>query len=426
MKKTRFLIVLSTILMASGLSGCFFHPSPPTPEEQAQEIDRLISKGGYIPKHNHTFESFNETWQHEGKSIEVSLLVPNEPGHYPLIIYLPGLGEHARCGGQRWREGWVKAGFAVFSVQPHDIGEALKEIDDEEASRNKEKSSGLFGKDKDEKQRNSKAAMKAELNYLGYEFFSQDALAKHAEDVLWAYKQFVQRAKAGISPFASADVTKVMITGYDIGAETVAGLIGERFDAPLPADQTFKPLGAILLSPSVNIAEGHLTSRFKDIYVPLLTVTGSEDEDPYGISSSPRVRTAIWEYVPPGDKYLLLLKNGRHDLLAGSILSRSPVEDFEKQGESEGDWEDSTPFFSNSFGGGRKGGRSGSGFRRAPGGFERRSGQIGDREYKQIAAVLSISISFLEASTGTDRFAHAWLKEMANLWLGDVGAFKAK
>jgi hypothetical protein len=38
----------------------------------------------------------------------------------------------------------------------------------------------------------------------------------------------------------------------------------------------------------------------------LLIVTGSEDDDSYGISS-PYVRTAIWEYAPPGNNFLLQL-----------------------------------------------------------------------------------------------------------------------
>ena len=96
-------------------------------------------------------------------------------------------------------------------------------------------------------------------------------------------------------------------------------MIGEKFGTDLPQAQDFNPVAAILLSPSVDMARGSLTTRDKNISIPLLVVTGSEDDDPYGISS-PYVRTAIWEYAPPDNKYLLLLNKGGHQLLAGSNL----------------------------------------------------------------------------------------------------------
>jgi hypothetical protein len=69
-------------------------------------------------------------------------------------------------------------------------------------------------------------------------------------------------------------------------------------------------MAAILLSPSVDMAQGNLTNRYKNISIPLLVVTSTEDDDPYGISS-PFVRTTIWKYSPLGNKYLLQLKKPR-------------------------------------------------------------------------------------------------------------------
>jgi len=120
--------------------------------------------------------------------------------------------------------------------------------------------------------------------------------------------------------FAAADSSRMVIAGYDIGAQTTAAMIGEKFATDLPQAPDFKPLAAILLSPSVDMALGELTTRYKDISIPLLVVAGTEDDDPYAITT-PYVRTAIWEYAPPGNKYLLLLNKGGHQLLAGSNLS---------------------------------------------------------------------------------------------------------
>ena len=85
----------------------------------------------------------------------------------------------------------------------------------------------------------------------------------------------------------------MVIAGYDIGAQTTAAMIGEKFDTHLPQAPDFKPLAAILLSPSVNMALGELTTGYKNISIPLLVVAGTEDDDPYAITT-PCVRTAIF------------------------------------------------------------------------------------------------------------------------------------
>lgn len=47
----------------------------------------------------------------------MALTVPAKPGRYPLVIYLPGLGEGATAG-EVWRTAWTRAGYAVLSLQP--------------------------------------------------------------------------------------------------------------------------------------------------------------------------------------------------------------------------------------------------------------------------------------------------------------------
>jgi len=188
--------------------------------------------------------------------------------------------------------------------------------------------------------------------------------------------------------------------------------------ADLPQAPDFKPLAAILLSPSVDMALGDVTTRYQNISIPLLVVTGTEDDDPYAITT-PYVRTAIWEYAPSGNKYLLLLKKGGHQLLAGSNLSHrqepSPSqEDNEKTGRG-----DDMPRFANSYRGGG-GGRSGGSAGGSPGGMGR-SGHGGrhddEQDFKHIAAVFSISTAFLDSVSKSDKAAQLWMAEDANQWL---------
>ena len=407
---------LAAIACVGFLTGCFLHPSPPTPEEQAEKVGEFIAKGGYSPKRRYEIDSIHEVWRHDGQALDISMLAPKTSGRYPLIIYLPGLGEHAD-GGQLWRETWAKAGYTVFSVQPLEISEALNELapmpgDDKQSG----DEDSWFSKSKD-KDGSLQAVRNSDLRYLGHEYFSQETLKKRMNHVFWAYAQLQQRTKAGQGLFAAADLSRMVIAGYDIGAQTTAAMIGEKFDTDLPQTSDFKPLAAILLSPSVDMALGDVTTRYKNISIPLLVVTGTEDDDPYAITT-PYVRTAIWEYAPSGNKYLLLLKKGGHQLLSGSNLSHrqepSPSqEDNEKTGHG-----DDMPRFANSYRGG--GGRSRGSAGGSPGGMgrSRHGGRHDDeQDFKHIAAVFSVSTAFLDSVSKSDKAAQLWMTEEANQWL---------
>ncbi|MFZ2405958.1 MAG: hypothetical protein WAW41_12525 [Methylobacter sp.] len=407
------------------LSGCFFHLSPPTPEEQTEKVEQFISEGGYSPAHSYALESISETWRHDGQAVEISMLAPTTPGTYPLIIYLPGLGEHAD-GGRLWKETWAKAGYTVFSMQPIEIGEALKELGPMPEPSDAAGPFGMpgppdehdpLGDNKPEPPK--KAVRNSELHYLGHQYFSQDALKKRISHLLWAHAQLKLRAKAGKRLFATADLSRLIIAGYDIGAQTTAAMIGEKFGSDLPQSQDFSPLAAILFSPSVDMALGSVATRYKNISVPLLVVTGSEDEDPYGISS-PYVRTAIWEYAPLGNKYLLLLNKGGHQLLAGSNLSHPPEPNPSMEFGPGGDM----PRFGGSFQGGRgpAGGPPPGGMRMPPHGGR----QDSEQDAKHIAAVFSISNAFLDNIGKTDKLAQSWLSGKANQWLKKSSNLKIK
>lgn len=263
MNKSKYSSYLSAVLACSIiLSACSFNSSPPTAEEQAEKADRFIVKGGYTAAQNFAIDSVNEVWRRDGRAIEISILAPSAPGTYPLILYLPGLGEHAE-NGRLWRETWAKAGYAVFSLQAKELAEALKDAgpmtpppdDDNDKP-------GLFSRSK---QKPSNTLRDSELYYLGHQHFAQSAQQQHIDDLLWAYAQLKQRAKTGNGLFATADVSRVIVAGYDLGAQTASILIGEKSDADLSKAKDFKPLAAMLFSPSMDMALGNVASRYKNM-----------------------------------------------------------------------------------------------------------------------------------------------------------------
>ncbi|MCK9397069.1 MAG: hypothetical protein M0Q44_15935 [Methylobacter sp.] len=417
---------LAAIACTAFLTGCFFRPSPPTPEEQSEKIEQFISKGGYASKRTYTIDSVRETWRHDGQTIEVSMLAPTAKGRYPLIVYLPGLGEPAD-GGRLWRETWAKAGYAVFSIQPVEIGVALKELAPMHGKPGDNEEPGMPDEDRS---RPSKAAINSELHYLGHEYFSQASLKKRIDHLLWAYSELKPRAKADQGLFAAADISRLIVAGYDIGAQTAAAMIGEKFDGVLPQPQDFKPLAAILFSPSVDMALGSVATRYQAISIPLLVVTGSEDDDPYGISS-PYVRTAIWEYAPRGNKYLLLLNKGSHQLLAGSPLSHQQEPGATQEPDEKPGPDDAMPRFGSHFQGGADGMGGGGRAGGPPGGMGRGRPPHGgmqdsERDARHIAAVFSISGAFLDSISKSDTLAQSWLSQKANQWLKKPSNLKIK
>lgn len=416
-KSQRNLAYLAAALAcAMILSSCFFRPAPPNLDEQLEKTGQFISKGGYSGTHEFAIESTQDIWLRGNRAIEVSMLTPTEPGNYPLIIYLPGLGEHSD-NGKLWREAWAKAGYAVFSLQPTELAEALKEAGPMMPPQDDDDKPGLFSR---AQPRPSNGLRNSELHYLGREYFAQTRLQQRVDDLLWAYAQLKLKTYAGSDWFASADTSKVIVAGYDIGAQTVAAAIGETTDIDLSAAKDFKPMAAMLFSPSVDMAQGNVATRYKNISLPLLTVTGSEDNDPYGISSAD-VRTAIWEYAPKGHKYLLLLNKGGHELLSGSGLQyRQPPGGIGPGSPPSGG---AMPGFVDSF---RDGGRH-SGADGFPGGMARHGvKRDGDQDARHIAAVFSVSDAFLDSIGKPGNNAETWLADKANQWLKKSATLKIK
>ena len=414
-------LIIYSLIVTNLMSACFMGPMPLTSEQQSTKINASIAKGGYSAVLNYDIESINESWQHQDQSIQITMLTPVTPGHYPLIVYLPGLGESA-AAGKIWREAWAKAGYAVFSVQPINIGEALKGTPKVATA----KSSSWFSKGYD-----NTAALNdvrnSDLRYLGQQYFSQEQLGTRINHVLWAYEQLKQHHRNKLGLFTRADLSKVIIAGYDIGAQTAAAMIGESYDVALPSTADFRPLSAILLSPTVNMALGDITTRYQNISTPFLSITGAEDDDPSAIST-PFTRIAIWEYAPPGNKCLLVLKKGNHQLLSGDNLSQNKDQKSNQESTEAPDSSNSRIHFRNNYGSSnRRGGSQGGNATNEMASKTRGESKLNNNhDYAQVAIVLSVSIAFLDHICKNDSVARTWLSDKANLWLNKSASLKIK
>ena len=133
-------------------------------------------------------------------------------------------------------------------------GGAAPEMADEEG--------GLFG---DKKPKMSNALRTSELRYLGRDYSSLKSLTTRITHVVWAYGQIKQKIIERRDIYRTANLSRVIIAGYEFGAQAVAAMIGEQYETDLPKPDNFEPIAAIMLSPLVNLSLGKSTTRFEKI-----------------------------------------------------------------------------------------------------------------------------------------------------------------
>lgn len=122
------------------------------------------------------------------------------------------------------------------------------------------------------------------------------------------------------------DLTKVAMSGHSFGAQTTQALCGQRGPRGVSfTDARIK--AAIILSPSAprNLKASDV---FGGVSMPWLLMTGTHDEAIIG-AADVASRLAVFEALPPGAKYELVLHNAEHSAfsdraLPGDKLSRNP------------------------------------------------------------------------------------------------------
>ncbi|TBV00807.1 alpha/beta hydrolase, partial [Stutzerimonas kirkiae] len=269
------------------LSGCAGRGEPPRVDPAEQVRAHLAS--AYQPE-RHAIQSWQATWRIGEQSVAVEWLAPlNEQGRaLPLVIYLPGLGEPASAG-ETWRNAWAEAGYAVLSVQAAGDDRSLL---------------------------SSPLALAGNFRELARRSFSEQALAERVSLLAATLEQVRLRAAGGDGLFAAIDWQRVALAGFDLGTQTAAAWLSSAY--PL------RPVAAILLSPYV--APEQDTRTFASISVPLLAMTGPQDEDPFNWVASFRQRQKLWAAVPVAGGYQLTLASATHKTLSGSGVLQAPTE----------------------------------------------------------------------------------------------------
>ena len=232
-----------------------------------------------------------------------------------------------------------------------------------------------------------------------------------------------RRSTAGAAPWQLLDWSRVAIAGFDLGAYTAMTVVGEHVRDAEDAPGRVRVRAAIALSPYATIAAGSLDTRYRDIHVPVMSVTGDADVDVLGLVEGADLRDAPFTHMPGPQAYLLSLHGLPHPALSGSsdatglMASTSMSRSQDTVGIASGDEGGPQRRGSNRVGtvdGRRRQDRF------AAAGLSPTALQM------RLVAVQGVSTAFLDAHLKDDPRAREWLVSDAKRWLGTVGELRRK
>jgi len=247
----------------------------------------------------------DESWNDPARRRDVPVRIrwpQTRPNDEPVSVMLfsHGLGG-TRDGGAVWGEAWARAGFVVVHLQHP--GSDLPAVRAAASSFND----------------------KAGLRSVG----SAAQLLARLQDTTFVLDQIAQRHATRQGRWAQVRPHAIGMSGHSFGAHTTLGMAGQRY--PGHEGVTEPRLASfIAFSPTVP-ALGDAQRAFERMIRPVLSVTGTRDQDVVGNGATPQQRRAVFAALPPGDKGHLVLQDADHMTFGGQegraaeIVPREPV-----------------------------------------------------------------------------------------------------
>ena len=233
----------------------------------------------------------DEAWPDAARKRELPIKVrwPDEAlhkGERPVVLFSHGLGG-TRDGGTLWGEAWAQAGFVVVHLQHP--GSDLAAVRAAAVSFNDR--SGL---------RNAASAAQ---------------LVARLGDVGFVLDEITRRHAAQQGRWGSVRPTRVGMSGHSFGAHTTLGMAGQRYPG---FDGMTEPRLAsfIAFSPTLPMV-GDAQRAFERMTRPLLSITGTRDQDVLGTGATPENRMKVFAALPKGDKGHLVLQDADHMTFGG-------------------------------------------------------------------------------------------------------------
>lgn len=219
-----------------------------------------------------------------GRTIPVRIRLPAGTGKLPVILFSHGLGGSLDAGAI-WAEAWAEAGFSVINLQ-HPGSD-----------------SAIFGK----------PGFRVALGY--------EQLTARARDVQFVINEFSRKKTEGLCDLSRIDPERIGMAGHSFGAQTVQAVAGQSFPFnPTPPLHDPRVRAAVGMSPSPPLL-GSPQLAFAAIHIPFLSVTGTLDAVPAVLPITALERQEPFRLMPPGDKFLLVMNGGTHEMFAGQHVT---------------------------------------------------------------------------------------------------------
>jgi len=378
------------------LAGCSSAPVHKPDETKVKQFAGL----GYQTDEHFGIATTYANWITANLEFDISLTVPAKLGPFPLVIYLPALGE-TRSAGEAWRAAWAQSGYAVMSVQPL--------VDD----------ARVWG---------SATARSGDFALLARERYSAKVMSDRIAALQLALNELSRRHARREAPLEKIDLSRVAVAGFDMGAYMAMAIAGESIRGVAGPVLPFPLKAVIALSPYSDFAGAPFSERYAGMHGPILSVTSDNDTDALGLVTSPSIRKAPFETMPGGSKYLLTMSGIPHAGMSGGGLPPEKSEAGSPPGKAERSKggtdrsRDGGGRSANRKGGAADGGRMGGdrpGMSRDAG-LSPTSLAIGE------AAIQGVTTAFLDAYVKEDSIAREWLDKGASRWLRDRGEIKRK
>jgi predicted dienelactone hydrolase len=236
-------------------------------------------------------------WFDAGRSrqVPVKIYYPSAgKGPFPLVLFSHGLGRSREdCAYMGMR--WASRGYISVFVEHAGSDEAVWR---------------------------GKVQPKKHLK----EAFDDPATTRNRPlDMRFALDQ-IERLKRDGDPLAlRMDLTRVGAAGFDMGAQTVLALAGQLLPGGIiEADDRISAV--IAMSPPVPVGQVPLDIAYKDIHVPCLFITGSEDNGIVGTTKAYQ-RRIPFDKISGADQYLAIFYGGDHLMYAGNLRQRESEKD---------------------------------------------------------------------------------------------------
>ena len=206
----------------------------------------------------------------------------------PVVLFSHGLGG-TRDGGTVWGEAWAAAGFVVVHIQ--------------------HPGSDLAAVSRTATSFSDKAGLRAAAGAA--------QLFARLQDVGFVLSQISLRHEAQLGRWATVRPSAVGMSGHSFGAHTTLGMAGQRYPG-FEGISEQRLASFIAFSPTVP-SVGDAQQAFGRLSRPVLTLTGTRDEDVLGNGATPDKRIAVFPALPPGGKAQLVLQDADHMTFGGQI-----------------------------------------------------------------------------------------------------------